>query len=67
LRTEIHGRLRERPWLTADEIARTIGREVSPAGVRRVLRQMEHDGEASSRARLRTDGSGRTAAEWSAT
>lgn len=67
LRTQIHARLRERPWLTADEISRTIERDVTPAGVMRVLRLMEGDGEAEHRERIRTDGSSRTAAEWRAT
>jgi predicted transcriptional regulator len=65
LRVLIHARLQERPWLTADEIGRTIGRH--PANVRKTLRLMEDDGEVEHRERIRTDGSSRVAAEWRAT
>lgn len=65
LRTSIHAHLRTHPWLTANEVGRAIGRDA--ATVRRALCRMEHDGEAESRTRPRTDGSGRTAAEWRAT
>lgn len=65
LRTEIHAHLRRHPWLTANEVGRAIGRD--PGTVRKTLRCMEGDGEAESRERPRTDGSGRPAAEWRAT
>lgn len=65
LRTSIHAHLREHPWLTAGEVGRRIGRH--PKSVLAALRRMEEDGEAESRTRPRSDGSGRTAAEWRAT
>lgn len=65
LRTEIHAHLRQHPGLTALELGRALGRV--PDTVRRTLRWMEEDGEAESRTRPRTDGSGRTASEWRAT
>lgn len=64
LRVQIHSHLRQHPWLTANEIGRMIGKH--QATVRNTLRRMEADGEAVSRERPRTDGSGRMPAEWRA-